>query len=135
MKLIFAPMMIGMLAIAGISPAAAQSKPATDKSTSVGAATTKDTLAERNSFTRQAQEETRLWEQRLHDFDAKVKVKATAAETSASKELDAAWAETKKAASQLETAGEKDWGSAKASFRTASDKLAATWHKVNPADK
>ena len=135
MKPFIAPIVIGILTLAGASPAAAQSKPASDQSTSVGMATPHDAAAERNSYTRQAQDEVRVWEQKLHDFDAKAQVKATDAKASASKDIDDAWAQTKTAFAGLETAGEKDWDSAKVSFKTASDKLAMTWKRVNPADK
>lgn len=133
MKLLFAPMMIGILALAGMSPGVAQSK--SDQNTSVGVATTRGSTTERSSYTQQAQDEMRIWQKKLHDFDAKVQVKATDAQASASKDLDDAWTETKSASSQLETAAEADWDSAKASFKKASDKLTVAWHKVNPADK
>jgi hypothetical protein len=134
MKLLFAPIVIGTLALTSASPAVAQSKPA-DKATSVGLSTTRDPTAERNSDTQQAQEEVRVWEKRLRDFEAKAQVKVTAAETSASKELNDAWTETKSASSQLETAAEADWNGAKDSFKKATDKLVVAWNKVNPADK
>lgn len=98
-------------------------------------ATTRDPAAERNSYTQRAQDEVRIWEQKLHDFNAKVQASASEAKASATKELNDAWAQTKTASARLETAGEKDWGSAKASFQTASHKLAVAWHKLNPADK
>jgi anti-sigma-K factor RskA len=136
MNLFFAPMLIGTLVLAGASPAAAQPKPASDQGTSVGMSTTHDAAAaERSNYTLQAQSAVRIWQQRLHDFDAKVQVKATEAETNASMDLDSAWAETKTAFGRLETAGENDWDSAKAAFKMASDKLAVTWQKLNPADK
>jgi hypothetical protein len=135
MKLFIAPLLIGSLALAGVSPAAAQSKPASDPGTSVGMSPARDAATERSNFTQQARDEVRNWQQKLHDFDAKAQVKATAAEASASKELNEAWAETESASGQLETAAEADWVSAKASFKTASNKLAVAWHKVNPADK
>jgi F0F1-type ATP synthase membrane subunit b/b' len=96
---------------------------------------TRDAATERKSYTQQAQDEVRVWEQKLHDFDAKVQVKATDAKARASKDIDDAWAQTKTAFAGLETAGEKDWDSAKASYKTASDKLAVSWKRVNPADK
>jgi hypothetical protein len=140
MKRLIAPIVFGFLALAGAAPAAAQSKP--DEGTSVGAATTHDPAAERNSYTRRAHGEMDMWEQKLHDFNAKVETNATEAQTSASKNLDSAWTETKTAWSQLVTVGENvgtaganDWDSAKASFQTASDKLAVAWQKVNPKDK
>jgi len=139
MRIFIAPIVIGLLALAGAVPAAAQSKP---EGTSVGAATTHDPAAERNSFTLRAHGEMDLWAQKLHDFNAKVETNPTETQTSASKNLDSAWTETKTAWSQLVTvglnvgtAGANDWESAKASFQTASDKLAAAWQKVNPKDK
>ena len=134
MRIAIAPLLIGTLVLAGASPAAAQSKPASE-GVSVGMAPTRDAAIERESYTQKAQDDVRIWQQKLHDFDAKAEVKATDARASAAKDLDEAWSETKTASARLETAGEKDWNSAKASFKTASDKLAVSWHKVNPADK
>ena len=135
MRIIVAPIVIGTLFLASMLPAAAQSKPASGQGTSVQVATTRDQTADRNSYTQKAQDEVRIWQQKLHDFDAKVQAKAAEAQTSASKDLDDAWTQTKTAAARLESAGEKDWNSAKTSFQTASHKLAVAWHKVNPADK
>jgi hypothetical protein len=135
MRIAIAPLLIGTLVLAGASPAAAQSKPASNQGVSIGVASTRDAAAERESYTQKAQSEVRIWQQKLHDFDAKARVKATKAQADASKDLDEAWTETKTASARLETAGEKDWDSAKTSFKTASDKLAVSWHKVNPADK
>jgi hypothetical protein len=135
MRVFIAPLLLGTLALAGASPAAAQSKPASNQGISVGVAPTRDAAAERESYTQKAQGEVRIWQQKLHDFDAKAQVKATEAQASASKDLDRAWTETKTASARLETAGDKDWDSAKVEFKTASDKLAVSWHKVNPADK
>lgn len=135
MRNFIAPLLLGTLVLAGASPAVAQSKPASNQGVSVGAAHTRDAAAERESYTQKAQADVRIWQQKLHDFDAKAQIKATEAQASASKDLDKAWTETKTASARLETAGEKDWNSAKASFKTASDKLAVSWHKVNPADK
>jgi hypothetical protein len=140
MKILIAPIVIGLLALASAAPAAAQSTP--DKGASVGAATTDDPAAERNNFTNHAQGEMKMWEQRLHDFNAKQKTNASDAQTSASKDLDSAWTETKTAWTQLVhvglnvgTAGANAWASAQADFQTASQKLASTWQKANPEDK
>jgi len=135
MRIFIAPMLLGTLALTGISPAAAQSKPVSDKGSSVGVATARDPAAERNSYMQAARDEVRIWEQKLQDFDAKVQASASAAKAGATKDLNDAWAQTKTASARLETAGEKDWDSAKASFQTASHKLAVAWHKLNPGDK
>jgi len=135
MRIFIVPMLLGTLALAGVPPAAAQSKPGSDKSTSVGVATTRNPAAERSSYTQKAQDEVRIWEQKLQDFNAKVQASASGAKARATKDLNDAWAQTKTASARLETASEKDWDSAKASFQTASHKLAVIWHKLNPADK
>jgi hypothetical protein len=135
MRFFIAPMLLGTLALAGVSSAAAQSKPQPDKGTSVGLATTRDPAAERNSYTQKAQDEVRIWEQKLQDFNAKVQASASRAKAGATKDLNDAWAQTKTASARLETAGEKDWASAKTSFQRASHKLTVAWHKLNPADK
>ncbi len=87
MNIFIAPLVIGTIALAGASPAAAQSKPASDQGVSVGVATTRDSTAERSSYKQKAQDETRIWQQNLDDFDAKVTAKTTEAQTSASKDL------------------------------------------------
>jgi hypothetical protein len=128
-------MIIGTFAVTVASPAGAQSKPTSDQSGTVGAATPRDATVERSSYLQQAKDEMRIWEQKLHDFDAKMQTNATDAQTKASKNLDDAWTDTKNASSRLETAAEADWNKAKASFKTASAKLAVAWQKVNPAEK
>jgi hypothetical protein len=138
MRSFVVPIVIGMLAYA--APAAAQSK--TDKATSVGAITTQDTEAEMNSYTNNAHSEMRMWEQKLHDFNARVKTSDTEAETAASGSLDSAWTEMTTAWNQLVkvalnegTDGVTDWDSAKVSFQVASQKLSVAWKNVNPEDK
>jgi len=135
MRTFIAPLMIGTLAFAGVSTVAAQSKPASNPGVSVGMAASHDSTVERSSYKQEVQNELRIWQQKLNDFDAKVQAKETEAQTSASKDLDDAWTQTKMASARLEAAGEADWGDAKASFKTASDKLTVAWHKVNPAGK
>ena len=105
----------------------------------VAPATSLDPATERSSYTNHAQGEMHMWEQKLHDFNAKVETDATEAQTSVSKNLDGAWTETKtawrqlvKVALNIGTTGPNAWDSAKASFQTVSDKLAVAGQKVNP---
>jgi hypothetical protein len=134
MKILIARIAITALAFGGTSAAVAQTKPGAEQGTSVGMAPARDGAAERESYVQKAQGEMRIWQQKLYDFDARVPVKTTEAETSAAKDLDSAWAETKTASARLETAGEKDWDSVKVSFKTASDKLDVAWHKLTPIE-
>ena len=140
MRTFVALILIGMIALAAGAPAAAQSK--NDKPSWVEVTTTQDPAAERNSYTNNAQGEMRMWEQKLHDFNARAKTSDTEAQTNASKSLDSAWTETTAAWNQLVkvalnegTDGVTDWDSAKVSFQAASQKLAVAWKKVNPEDK
>ena len=140
MRIYIAPIVIGLLALAGAAPTAAQST--TDKGISVGATTTGDPAAERNGYTNHAQDEMHMWEQKLHDFNARQNTNASEVQTSASKNLDSAWTDTQTAWTQLVkvglnvgTAGPNAWASAQADFQTASQKLAAAWQEANPEDK
>jgi hypothetical protein len=140
MRILIALVLIGMLALTGAAPAAAQAQ--LDKSASVGMATKDDRAAEMNNYTNHAQGEMNLWEQKLRDFNAGAVTNATDPQKSANENLNKAWTETRTAWSQLVkvglnvgTDGANDWASAKASFQTASDKLAAAWQKANPADQ
>jgi len=134
MRTLLAPILIGTLVLAGALPAAAQPKPASDKGT-VGMAPSHDPAAERKSYTQQAQGAMRLWEQRLHDFNAKLESNTTQSKATTSKDLDSAWNDTKTAWNQLETAGVDDWNSARATFQGASHKLGVAWQRVSPKDK
>ncbi len=130
MKRLIAPIVIGTLAWAAALPAAAQVK-----TNSVGMAASHDPAAERTSYTQKAQAEMHLWEQRLHDFNARIENRTTQSQSSAARDLDGAWSDTKIAWNQLETAGENDWTSAKASFQGASHKLGVTWQRVSSKEK
>jgi len=132
MKTFIVSLVIGTLVLACLSPASAQSS---DRGTWVGVAETHDSKAEKSSYIQKAQDDIRIWQQKLDDFDTRMKGNTTDAQTSASKDLDDAWTQTKMASSRLESAGEKDWDGAKASFESASQKLLVAWQKVNPADK
>ncbi len=140
MRIIIAATVIGLLALAGASPAAAQSK--NDKAMSVGSSTTDDPAAERNNFTNGAKDEMKIWEGKLHDYNAKRTTNATEVQAGASRNLNGAWRETQTAWTQLVkvdlnvgTAGANAWASAQADFQTASQKLASTWQKANPEAK
>jgi hypothetical protein len=134
---LYVPLVIGLLVLAGAAPAAAQSN--NDKSTSAGATIAQDPAANRNSYTNNAHGEMHVWAKKLVDFNARMETSATEVQTNDFKSLDSAWAETKTAWIQLVkvelnegTDGATDWDSAKASFQTASQRLAVAWKKVNP---
>ena len=133
MKADFAPIMIGWLALTCASPATAT--PFHQQSGAVSVATISPATDEKTTYLQQTKDVMRVWDQKIHDFNAKLQTMATEATTKASKDLDTAWADTKRAAGRLENAREAHWSKAKASFKSASAKLAAAWHKVSPAVK
>ncbi|MDR3464518.1 MAG: hypothetical protein P4M07_01105 [Xanthobacteraceae bacterium] len=133
MRIVIGPI-IAALALAGALPAAAQSKPASDQAP-VRVATTRDPAAERETYMQRARDEMGIWQQKLNDFTTRAEARGTAAQTKAMKALDGAWAETKAASARLEAAGAADWNSAKASYRSASHKLAMAWQKVDAGKK
>jgi hypothetical protein len=134
MNISIVPLVIGTLALAGASHAAAQSNPS-DQSVWSGwpppaIRQPKEAVTSKRRTTR-SEFGNKSWTISTR----KVQAKTTEAQTTASKDLDDAWTQTKMASSRLETAGNADWNSAKISFRSESDKLAVAWHTVNPADK
>jgi hypothetical protein len=133
MKILVVPI-IATLALAGVLPAAAQSKPASDQAMA-RVAMTRDPAAERETYMQRARDEMGTWQQKLNDFTSRVEAGETAEQARAKKALDSAWAATKTASARLEAASAADWDSAKAGYSKASHKLAMAWQKVDPGKK
>jgi hypothetical protein len=133
MKLLVTAIVIAPLALAAVLPAAGQTLRTTQQSPPIRLAAISDT--ERTTYTEKARAEMLVWQQKLHDFGERSKVKATDAQTKATNELNQAWADTKTASARLETAAAEDWESAKTSFRNASDKLAEAWKNIGAEAK
>jgi hypothetical protein len=123
MKTLATAIAIGPLIMTGPLPAASQS--GLGSGASVRLVANHDSTADRETYTQKARDEMQLWQQKLHDFDAKARAKASDAHRRAAKDLDSAWTEAKSASDRLDTASERDWSRAKASFQTASTSL--TW--------
>ena len=133
MKLLISAIVIAPLALAAALPAASQTLRTPRQSTPIRLAAISDT--ERTTYTEKARAEMLVWQQKLHDFGERSKVKATDAQTKATNELNQAWANTKAASARLETAAAEDWESAKTSFRNASDQLAVAWRNIGAEAK
>jgi hypothetical protein len=135
MKILATAIVMGPLILIGALPAASQSGLGSGSGASVRLVVAHDSTADRETYTQKARDEMQLWQQKLHEFDAKVQAKATTAQTKAAKDLDNAWTEAKSASDRLDTAGERDWSRAKASFQTASHKLDLAWRQIDPENK
>jgi hypothetical protein len=133
MKLLITAIVIAPLALAAALPAAGQTLRTPQQNTPIRLAAISDT--ERTTYTEKARAEMLVWQQKLHDFGERSKVKATDAQTKATNDLNQAWANTKTASARLETAAAEDWESAKTSFRNASDQLAVAWRNIGAEAK
>ncbi len=121
-----APLLLGVLP-AGAQPASSD--------TSAPAAAGSQSSSDHSAYLQKAQEEMQEWGQKLHDVGADAAAKGREGGTAAEHELSVAWTKTKAASRKLGTASADGWDSAKATFETASQHLADTWHKVHPEDK
>jgi hypothetical protein len=75
------------------------------------------------------------WQQKLHHFGERAKVKALKEGNAAENELNAAWTKTETEAHKLQTAGTEGWDDAKISYEHASHELANAWDRIRPEDK
>ncbi len=94
-----------------------------------------DETSDRAKFTAKAEAEMREWQRKFDAAAHRAKAAGKEGGAAASRELNLAWAKTKKASRDLKTASAKGWGKAKSEFDEASDRLTAEWHKVYPGDK
>jgi len=132
-KFLISAIVIAPLALAAALPAAGQTLRTPQQSITIRLAAISDT--ERTTYTEKARAEMLVWQQKLHDFGERTKVKTTDAQTKATNDLNQAWTDTKTASARLETAASEDWESAKTSFRNASDKLAVAWQNIRTETK
>ena len=130
--------MIAAVLLAGTAlPAAALTPPAplaTDAG-AVRATPVADETSDRAQFTAKAEAEMREWQSKFDAAAHRAKAEGKEGSAAASRQLDRAWAKTKSASRDLKAASAQGWDKAKSKFEEASDKLAAEWHKVYPADK
>jgi uncharacterized membrane protein len=115
---------VALPALAGLAPS--EPRPAAR----IEMAEANPSAADHTAYLQKAREELQVWRVKLDDFGARAKTDSIEARKAAADDLNTAWAKAKEASAKLETAGDADWESAKASFQKASDELAATWKKA-----
>lgn len=136
MKLLAASIVIGPLMLIGALPAGAgQSTPALGSRAAVQIAAADESTADRESYTRKAQDELREWQHKLREFGDQAAASGKAAGNAANDDLNQARTKAEAATDRLQTVGAEGWASAKASFEQASHDLSDTWHRVHPDDK
>lgn len=119
-----------LIGLIGTLPAAGQSTQPPQPAASSGMAAPADWKTERDTYIQKARDDVQAWQQKLHDIREKAKAKNSEASITAHNDFNTAWTETEDAFHKLETVGAEDWESAKISFNTASQKLAAIWEKI-----
>lgn len=131
MKTLLRFVFIAPFALMGVSPASAGSPPSPPpRPAQLQMAEANVSKDEHTAYAQKAQAELQVWRVKIDEFGASAKAVSKEAWKTAAEDLNRAWAKAKDASAKLETAGEADWQSAKASFKKASDELAATWTKV-----
>ncbi len=119
-----------LIGLIGTLPAAGQSIQPPQLATSSTTTAATDWKTERDTYIQKARDDVHAWQQKLHDIREKAKAKNSEASITAQNDFNTAWTETEDAFHKLETVGAEDWESAKISFNTASQKLAAIWEKI-----
>ena len=120
-----------MLVIAlGVAPMAISTAVAREAGAPSGTAKVEASPPQHDAYLQSARDEVRAWRVRLDKFADSATAESQEARKAAAADLDKAWSKTSDAAARLETASAADWRSAKASFKKASDELAAVWSKT-----
>ena len=89
---------------------------------------------DRESYTKQAQDQVQEWKQKLHGVGDKAQTTGKGAGDATRKHLNSAWSKTQEASRKLQTAGGDGWEKAKVAYEKASRDLANTWHKIHPEE-
>ena len=130
MKMLAAAIVIGPVLLTGALPAAGQSTIRPGSGASVPTPAGVDAAADRNTYKQKARDEMQEWQRKPHDFETKAAVNGSKVGDAAKMDLNEAWARTKAASRQLETASVEGWDSAKTSFEAASRELAVAWDRI-----
>ena len=131
MRIFFALIVIGPLMLLGALPAAAGQSISSNSPMQLAAAG--DSTADRDTYTQKARVSVDEWQQKLHDFSEKAKVKGQQEVNAAENELKAAWTKVEAEQHKLQSASAEGWESAKVSFEKASHDLKQAWDKIRPA--
>jgi hypothetical protein len=123
-------LVLAAFVIAG-GPALAELAPTSPRPAApVALAETDPASADQASTAQKARAEVQEWRVKLDAFGESAKTHSSEAWKTASENLNTAWIKTREASTRLEAAAKADWKSAGASYRQASDELAAKWTKV-----
>lgn len=136
MKLFVVSFLVGSLVLVGTLLAAAdQSTSRPGSSVPVRLAVARDSAADREVYSQEAQNQLRQWQRKLRDFGDKAKGGGKAADAAARDELQRAWTNAEAASDRLQAMDAAGWDSAKSSFEKASHQLAESWHRIHPEDQ
>ena len=126
----FCMLLVSVALVAGFAPLAASTAFARDPGAPSEMAAYEASASHHDAYLQSTRDEVRVWRVRLDKFADSATAESEEARKAAAADLDKAWSKTSDAAARLETASAADWRSAKASFKKASDELAALWSKT-----
>lgn len=123
-------MLVSFALVVGFTPMVVSATAVRGASARFQMAASEASSPHRDAYLQIRRAEVREWRFRLDKFVDGAAMEPQEARKSAAANLNKAWSKTSDAAARLETASAEDWGSAKGSFKKASDELAAAWSKA-----
>ena len=94
-----------------------------------------DATTARDSYTRQAMDEMREWQRKLHDASTTAAAQGKAASAAAEKDLHKAWSDAEAASHRLQVASAEGWSRARDAYERASQELTAAWQHFQSEGK
>jgi len=136
MRILAASIVMGPLMLIGaLAATAGQSNPAFGADSSIQLVSSGDRTTDRDSFRRQAWNDTQEWQRKLYIFSENAKTNGHKAGIEAENEVDKAWTNYRAAARNLRTLSDDGWKSTKTSYVKASRELANAWDKIRAEDR
>ncbi len=136
MRTLAASIVLGPLMLIGaLAASAGPSTPAFGSDAPIHLVSSGDRTADRDTFKRQAWNDTQEWQYRLYNFNETAKANGHKAGAEAENELNQAWTDYRAAARNLRTVGDDGWKSTKTSYVQASRDLANAWDKIRPENR
>jgi hypothetical protein len=124
--------LIGAFLMIGVSQAAPESTAPANPAATNAPVATGAVPSDRQTFTRKAEADMKMWDIRLHAIGSGALSKGSAVGAKADSELQAAWTGAQGATRRLETATSEGWQDTKAFYERKTQDLLEAWHKFHP---
>jgi hypothetical protein len=130
MRMLTVTIVAGALALTAAPLAASAGQPAQAQASSIRLAAVDGPAADRESYTRKADDDVQAWQRKVHDFGERAEVKGKEARKATLQGLEAAWDRTQAEGRNLRTATADGWQAARLSFERASHDLSEAWDRA-----